>query len=82
MARSVSPRRRKQAAERKVQFDGLRIDLDGFDKSLDGAIRLLVEQEVEALKIRTRQGARLLHQMPDIDARRGPAQPEEQREKQ
>jgi hypothetical protein len=41
----------KQAAESKMQFDGLRINLDGFDKRLDRTIRLLVEQKVEALKI-------------------------------
>jgi hypothetical protein len=39
------PATAKQAAERKVEFDGLRIDFDGFNKSLDGAVRLLVEQK-------------------------------------
>ena len=46
----------KQAAQGKMQFNGLRIDLDGIDKRLDGPVRLFVEQEVQALEIRTRQG--------------------------
>jgi hypothetical protein len=40
----------KQATECKVNFDGLRIDLDGFDKGLDRAIGLLVEQELSPWK--------------------------------
>ena len=72
----------KQATECKVNFDGLRVYLDGFDKGLDGPIGLLVEQEVEALEIRTWQGSRFLYQMADINARGCPPQAEEQREKQ
>ena len=45
----------EQTAQRKVQFDSLRIDLDHFDESFDGLVLLLVEQEVQPLKIRMRQ---------------------------
>ena len=72
----------EQTAQCKMQFDGMRVDLDGIDKGLDGAIRLFVEQEIEALEIRTRQRTRLLDQMLDIDACSRPAQSEEERKKQ
>ena len=49
----------KQAAQRKMQFDGLRIDLDHLDERLDRLVRLLIEQKVESLEIRCRQRARL-----------------------
>ena len=48
----------EQAAQREVQFDGLRIDLGRLDEGLDRLVRLLVEQEVEALEIGARQRAR------------------------
>ena len=70
----------KQIAQGEVQFDRLRIDLHHFDESLDRLVRLLIEQEIEALEIRARQGARFRHQVFDVDARREPAQSEEQRE--
>ena len=47
----------KQTAQGEMQFDGLWIDLDGVDKRLDGPVRLLVEQEIQALEIRARQGS-------------------------
>jgi hypothetical protein len=37
----------EQAAQGKVQLNRLRINLDGIDKSLDSAIGLLVEQEIQ-----------------------------------
>ena len=69
----------EQAAEREVQVDRLRIDLDDLDERLDRLVRLLVQQEIEAAKIRQRQRARFAQQVLDVDARRDPAQPEEQR---
>ena len=42
----------EQAAQREVQLDGLRIDLDHLDERLDRLVGLLVEQEVEALEVR------------------------------
>jgi hypothetical protein len=65
----------KQAAQREMQLDGLRIDARRFDEGLDGLVGLLVEQEVQALEIGARQGARLFQQMLDVDARRDPAEP-------
>ena len=72
----------KQAAQRKVQVDRLRIDLDHFDERFDRLVGLLVEQEVQAAEIRQRQRTRFAQQVLDVDARREPAQTEEQRERQ
>ena len=47
----------KQAAQREVQLDRLRIDLDHFDEGLDRLVRLFVEQEIEPLEIGARQRA-------------------------
>jgi hypothetical protein len=68
----------EQRAQREVQVDRLRIDLDHLDERLDGLVRLLVQQEVEAAEIRQRQGARLAQQVLDVDARGDPAHREEQ----
>ena len=67
----------KEAAQREMQIDGLRIDLDHLDERLDRLVRLLVQQEIEAAKIGQRQRARLAQQMPDVDARGDPAEREE-----
>ena len=48
----------EQAAEREVQLDGLRIDLDHLDERLDRLVGLLVQQEVEPLEVGARQRAR------------------------
>jgi hypothetical protein len=50
MARSVSPRRRNRLPKREMQFDRLRIDLGNLEEGVDGLVRLLVEQEIQALK--------------------------------
>ena len=68
----------KQVAEREVQVDRLRIDLDDLDERFDGLVGLLVEQEIQAAKIRQRQRPRFPQQMLDVDARRDPAETEEQ----
>ncbi len=47
----------EQAAQRKVQLDRLRVDLDHFDEGFDRLVLLLVEQEVQPLEIRARQRA-------------------------
>src|SRR5213596_1144567 len=70
----------EQAPEREVQLDRLRVDLDHLDEGLDRLVGLLVQQEVEAPEIRARQLPRFREQLLDVDARREPAQPEEQRE--
>src|SRR3954462_480006 len=67
----------EQAAEREVKIDRLRIDLHHFDERFDGFVRLLVEQEIEAAKIRQRQSPRLPQQMLDADASGYPSQREE-----
>src|SRR4029077_3131943 len=69
----------KQAAEREVQLDGLRVDLDHLDEGLDRLVGLLVQQEVEALEVRAGQRARLAHDLADVDARGDPAESEEER---
>jgi len=48
----------EQTAQREMQLDSLRIDLDHLDKSFDGFVLLFVEQEVQPLKIRIRQHTR------------------------
>src|SRR5882672_6643463 len=70
----------EQAPQREVQLDGLRVDLDHLDEGLDRLVRLLVQQEIEAFEIRARQLPRFREQLLDVDARREPAQPEEQGE--
>src|SRR5436190_4176276 len=70
----------EQASQREVQLDRLRVDLDHLDEGLDRLVGLLVEQEIEVLEIRARQLPRFREQLLDVDARREPAQPEEQRE--
>ena len=67
----------EQIAQREVQIDRLRIDLDDFDERLDRLVGLLVQQEIEAAEIRQRQRARLAQQVLDVDARGDPAQREE-----
>src|SRR5437879_3853165 len=70
----------EQAPQREVQLDRLRVDLDHLDEGLDRLVGLLVEQEIEALEIRTPQLPRFQKELLDVDARREPAQPEEQGE--
>ena len=69
----------EQAAQREVQVDRLRVDLDHLDERLDRLVGLLVQQEIEAAEIRQRQRARLAQQVLDVDARGDPAQREEHR---
>src|SRR5690606_3544304 len=45
----------EQAAEGEVQLDGLWIDAHRLDEGVDGLVRLLVEQEVEAAQVGARQ---------------------------
>src|SRR6266704_1413846 len=70
----------EQAPQGEVKLDRLRIDLDHLDEGLDRLVGLLVQQKIEALEIRARQLPRFPQQLLDVDARREPAQPEEQRE--
>ena len=69
----------EEAAKRKVQVDGLRIDLDDFDERFDRLVGLLVQQEIQAAEIRQRQRARLTQQMLDVDACGYPPEREKQR---
>ena len=70
----------EQAAQGKMQLDGLGIHLDHLDERLDGLVRLLIDEEVETAKVRRRQRARLGQKLFDVDARREPSQAEEDRE--
>ena len=64
----------KKIAKRKVQFNGLGIDLRHFEKRVDGLVGLLVEQEIEPLKIGAWQGAGLMNHLPHINASSSPTQ--------
>src|SRR5262245_21529780 len=70
----------KEAAEREVEVDRGRVDFDDLDERLDRLVGLLVQQEIEAPEIRTRNAARLRQKLLDIDAGGEPAQAEEDRE--
>ena len=41
----------KQITQRKVRFDGLVIDTNHLEKVLQGLVRLLIQQEVQALEV-------------------------------
>ena len=69
----------KEAAQRELQLDGLRILLRDLQEGFDRLVRLLVQQEIEAAEVRQRQRARLAQQVLDVDPRRDPAQREEHR---
>src|SRR5512145_133326 len=69
----------EETPEREMQLHGFGVDLDHLDEGFDRLVGLLVQQEVQALEIRARQRARFAHDLLDVDARRHPAQPEEQR---
>src|SRR6185295_19313222 len=69
----------EKAAQREVQVDRLWIDLDHLDEGLDRLVRLLVQQKIEAAKVRQRQRPRFAQQVLDVDPCRHPAQAEEQR---
>ena len=69
----------EQAAQREVQLDGLRIDLDHLDERFDGLVGLLVDEKVETPEVGGGQRARLGQQLLDVDARGEPAQAEENR---
>ena len=69
----------KQAAEGKMQLYGLRVELDHLDEGIDGLVRLLVEQEIEAAKVGARQRLGLGDQVAYVDARGKPAEAEKQR---
>src|SRR5690349_19112950 len=66
----------KQIAEREMQLDRFRVQLDDFDKRIDGLIRLLVQQKIEAAKIRPRQVGALGKQRLQVVACRDPAERE------
>ena len=70
----------EQRTQRKMQLDGLRLDLDDLDERFNGLVWLLIEQEIEAFEIGTRQRARFGQQMLDVDARSQPAQRKKQRQ--
>ncbi len=69
----------EQAAQREVQFGGLGIELGHFDESIDGAIGLLIEQEVQAPEIGIGQAAGFPQHLPDVEARGQPAEREQHR---
>src|SRR5574343_2023885 len=65
-----------------MQLDGLRVDLGHFEEGIDGLVRLLVEQEIQPLKIGARQGTGLMHHLAHVHARRRPAQSKKDRNQQ
>ena len=70
----------KERSESKVQIDRLRIDFHDVDERFDRFVGLLVQQKIEAAKIRQRQSTRLAQQVLDIDARGDPAQRKKHRD--
>lgn len=72
----------KQAAERKVQLNGLWIDLHHFDESFDRLVGLLIEEKIEPLEVRHRQRPRFGHELLDVDACRKPPQGKKQRQRE
>ena len=72
----------KQAAQRKMQFYGLRINLDHFDKGFDGFVGLLIHQKIQSPEVRGRQHPRFRQQVAYINARGHPAQREERGQRQ
>ncbi len=68
----------KQAAQREVQLGRLGIELGHLDESIDGAVGLLIEQEVQPSEVRIRQSAGLRQHLPDINTRGNPAQAKQQ----
>jgi len=72
----------KKITQGKMQLNGLGIHLHHFDEGFYRLIGLLIEKEVEPLKIGTGQRPGFLYQVFDINARRCPAKDKKQREKQ
>ena len=70
----------EQIAEREMHVGSFRVELDDFDEGVDRLVRLLVEQEIQALEIAARQAARLRYQLPDVDPRGDPAEAEKNRD--
>jgi hypothetical protein len=60
----------------------LRIDLGDFEEEFDGLVRLLVEQEIQALEIGTRQGPRFMDNLPHVHTGGSPAHGEKHRDQQ
>ncbi|MNS76524.1 hypothetical protein D3C72_1100730 [compost metagenome] len=72
----------EQRAQRKVEFGGFRVEPGHLDEGVDGLVRLLVEQEIEALEIRARQCALLADQLAQVEPRRHPAKAKDKRQYQ
>ncbi|CFP58216.1 Uncharacterised protein [Bordetella pertussis] len=69
----------KQTAQGEVQLGGFGIQLGDLDERVDRPVGLLVEQEVQAAEVRIGQRARLAQHLPEVKARRQPAQRKQHR---
>ncbi|MNS80715.1 hypothetical protein D3C72_1144080 [compost metagenome] len=69
----------EQATQREVQLCGFRVQLGDFDKGIDRAVRLFIEQEIQPPEIGVGQAAGFPKHLPDIEARGQPAQREQHR---
>ncbi|MNI55525.1 hypothetical protein D3C73_1104810 [compost metagenome] len=69
----------EQATQREVQLRGFRVQLGDFDKGVDRAVRLFIEQEIQPPEIGVGQAAGFPKHLPDIEARGQPAQREQHR---
>lgn len=67
----------EQVAQREVHIGRFRVQAHDLDEGVDGLVRLVVQEEVQALEIAARQAARLGHQLADVHPRGDPAQAEE-----
>ena len=72
----------EQIAQREMQLDRLGVDLHGQQERINRLVRLLVEQKIQAGKVRTGKTARSAHNMPDINPRSEPAKHKEKRQAQ
>jgi hypothetical protein len=66
----------EQIAQREMQFDRFRVELDHFDKRVNRLVRLFVEQKIQSADIRTRQVGALGQQRLEVVARSHPAERE------
>jgi len=64
----------EQIAQCEMQFDRFGIEFDHFDERVDCLIGLLIEQEIQAAEIRTRQVCALGQQRLEVVARSHPAE--------
>ncbi len=64
----------EQITQREVQLNRFRVELDDFDKRIDRLVGLLIEQEIQAAEVRTRQVGAFRQQRLEVVACGHPAE--------